>query len=225
VSTKLKPFIKRRPRVGLYVGAMEWYWTMTGMIGLAEAIQDDAKRLTRLLREHDLEVIDTGVVSSHLESAAVGKRLREEKVDVVIIYHGTYVDDRMTYAFLEEYGPGPLVLLHTQGLDSIPTDFSLIDYARCWGNNSVIQIISSMKRMTPNRQIAHVFGHMEKAASEAAVYARAAKTLRNVRNCKVAYLPHRCNDAPMYDIFPDDTADDEQKRRSDLLRLHPRVGR
>lgn len=203
---ELKPFVMRKPRVGLYVGGMEWYWTMTGMTDLRGAIQDDARRLTQLLREQELDVIDTGVASSEAESAAVGRRLRDEKVDLVIIYHGTYVDDRMTYAFLEEYGSGPIILLHTQGLNNIPTDFSLIDYARCWGNNSVVQLISSLKRMAPNRQIAHVFGHMNKVAQDVAFSARAAKALRNVRDCKAAYLPHRCNGAPMYDVFPDDTA-------------------
>ncbi|MEX0642720.1 MAG: hypothetical protein WD468_08475 [Pirellulales bacterium] len=206
MTTALKPFVMRRPRIGLYVGAMEWYWTMTGMGELRDAVSQDALRLKRLLGEQGVDVVDVGVVSSHVESAAAGRRLRDEKVDLVVVYHGTYVDDRMTYAFLEEYGPGPLVLLHTQGVDGIPLDFSLIDYARCWGNNSVVQIISSMKRMVPDRRIGYVFGRMDRAVSEVAVYARAAKALKNVRGCKVAYLPHRCNDAPMYDIFPDDTA-------------------
>ncbi len=205
MSNQLKPFVMRRPRVGLYVGAMEWYWTMTGMTALEQAVRDDAERLISLLGEQDLDVVYPGLIISEEESGAAGRRFRDEKVDLVILYHGTYVDDRMTFAFLEEYNSGPLVLLHTQGLDEIPKDFSLIDYARCWGNNSSVQVVSSMMRMTPDRQIAYTFGHMEQAASQAAVYARAAKAIRNVRGSKIAYLPHRCDDAPMFDIFPDDT--------------------
>jgi len=196
---------RRKPRVGVFVGAMEWYWTMTGMEALREAVIADAKRFSGLLAEQGLEVIDSGMVSSHEESAQAGRRFRDEQVDLTVFYHGTYVDDKMTFAFLEAYGERPLILTHTQGLDAIPEDFSLIDYARCWGNNSAVQIISSAKRMCPRRHIGYVFGHMPKAAGQIASYARAAKAMANVRRYKLAYLPHRCNDAPMYDTFPDDT--------------------
>lgn len=205
MPSTLKKFVMRKPRVGLYVGAMEWYWTMTGMEALREAVMADAGRLRQLLEGQGLEVIDSGMVASTERSAAVGKQFRDEAVDLVILYHATYVDDRMMYAFLGQYGDGPLVLAHTQGVDNIPEDFSLIDYARCWGNNSVVQLISSMKRMRPKRRVGYAFGHMPKVAKQLASYARAAKAVQNVRRCKVAYLPHRCNDAPMFDTFPDDT--------------------
>src|SRR5262249_46012961 len=123
----LKPFVMRRPRVGLYVGAMEWYWTTTGMEALRDAVTADADRVARLLGGQELDVVAPGIVSTHDESAAIGRRLRDERVDLVVVYHSTYVDDRMTFAFLEEYGAGPIVLMHTQGVDSIPADFSLID--------------------------------------------------------------------------------------------------
>jgi L-arabinose isomerase len=205
LSTKLKKFEARRPRVGVVFGAMEWYWTMTGMEALKEALVADAKRFSSLLADQGLEVIESGMVCSHEQSAATGKQFRDQKVDLVVFCHGTYVDDKMTFAFLGEYGNGPLVLAHTQGLDEIPEDFQLIDYARCWGNNSSVQILSSMKRMTPDRRIGYVFGHMPDVAEQIGSYARAAKAMQNVRQCRVGYLPHRCNDAPMYDIFPDDT--------------------
>lgn len=123
MSIRLKEFIMRKPRIGVFVGAMEWYWTMTGMEALKDAIIADARRLSGLLAEHDLEVINSGMVCSHEESAAAGKRFRDEKVDLAVFYHGTYVDDKMTFAFLDEYGSGPLILAHTQGLDNIPEDF------------------------------------------------------------------------------------------------------
>lgn len=204
LRNKLSPAL-RKPRVGLFVGAMEWYWTMTGMEKLRQAVVADARRLSELLTAAGLELIDSGLVASHQESAAAGNRFREEKVDLAVFYHGTYVDDKMTFAFLEEYGDGPLILAHTQGLDSIPEEFTLIDYARCWGNNSSVQIISTAKRMAPNRHIGYVFGHMPQAATQIASYARAAKAISNMRRYKIAYLPHRCNDAPMFDTFPDDT--------------------
>ena len=204
-EANLKPFTMRQPRVGLFVGAMEWYWTMTGMEALKEAIVADGRRLAALLQGQGLDVVSTDLVGSHAESAAAGQRFRDEAVDLVVFYHGTYVDDKMTYAFLDTYGDGPILLAHTQGLDEIPEDFSLIDYARCWGNNSCVQIIGSAMRMRPQRAVAYVFGHMEKVVGEVASYARAAKAIANVKQCKVGFLPHRCNDAPMYDTFPDET--------------------
>ena len=202
---ELKRFRMRKPGVGIFVGAMEWYWTQTGLDALGEAVMADAKRLSGLLAAEGLEVVDSGMVSSHEQAAAAGKRFREEKVDLAVFYHGTYVDDKMTFAFLHEYGAGPLVLAHTQGIDRIGEDFTLTDYARCWGNNSAVQIISSAKRMRPKRHIGYAFGPMPEIVTQIASYARAAKAMANVRQCKVGYLPHRCADAPMYDTFPDDT--------------------
>jgi len=126
-------------------------------------------------------------------------------VDLAVFYHGTYVGDKMTYAFLDAYGDGPVLLAHTQGLDGIPEDMSLIDYARCWGNNSCVKIVGSAMRIRPNRGMAYAFGHMEEVVVEIASYARAAKAIARVKQCKVGFLPHRCNDAPMYDTFPDET--------------------
>lgn len=205
MNSALKPFVMRPPRVGLFVGAMEWYWTMTGMEALREAVAADGRRLRDLLDAAGLEVVDSGLVSSHEQSAATGRRFRDEKVDLAVFYHGTYVDDKMTYAFLDEYGGGPVLLAHTQGMDTIPDDFSLIDYARCWGNNSCVQIIGSAMRMRPQRVIAYAFGHMPAVVAKVASYARAAKAIANVRGSTIAFLPHRCNDAPMYDTFPDET--------------------
>ena len=202
----LRIFRQQRPKVGLFVGAMEWYWTMTGMGDLRDAVVRDGRRLATLLEEAGLEVLDSGLVSSHEEAAAAGRRFRDEKVDLAVFYHGTYVDDKMTCAFLDDYGAGPLILAHTQGLDEIPQDFSLIDYARCWGNNSSVQIVSSLKRIAPDRHVGYAFGHMPDVAQHVASYGRAAKAMQAVRRCRVGYLPHRCNDAPMYDTFPDDTA-------------------
>ena len=201
----LKPFVMRKPRVGLFVGAMQWYWTMTGMEALKAAVVADGERLADLLAQQGVDVLSTELIASHDDAAAAGRRFRDQKVDLVVFYHGTYVDDKMTYAFLEEYGDGAVVLAHTQGLDEIPEEFSLIDYARCWGNNSCVQIIGSAMRLRPNRTIAYAFGHMPDVAEQVASYARAAKAITNVKNCKVGFLPHRCNDAPMYDTFPDET--------------------
>ncbi|MAE67364.1 MAG: hypothetical protein CMJ18_24145 [Phycisphaeraceae bacterium] len=205
MSNQLKPFVMRKPRIGLFVGAMEWYWTMTGMEALKEAVEADGRRLAGLLEAEGIEVVGSGLVASHEDSAAMGRRFRDDGVDAVVFYHATYVDDKMTYAFLDEFGDRPVILAHTQGLDEIPEDFSLIDYSRCWGNNSCVQIVGSAIRMRPGRTIAYAFGHMPEVARQVASYARAAKAIANVKQCRVGFLPHRCNDAPMYDTFPDET--------------------
>jgi hypothetical protein len=145
---------------------MEWYWTMTGMQQLQGAVIRDAQRLRGLLEDQGIEVIDSGLVATPGQSAAAGKRFLDQGVDLAILYHGTYVDDRTSYAFLDNCGDLPLVLAHTQGMDNIPEDFSLIDYARCWGNNSAVQVLSSLKRIRPTRQVCYVFGHMPHAAKQ-----------------------------------------------------------
>jgi hypothetical protein len=47
-------------------------------------------------------------------STEAGKQFREEAVDLAVIYHGTYADDRMMYAFLEQYDDGPAIVAHHQ---------------------------------------------------------------------------------------------------------------
>jgi hypothetical protein len=47
----LRIFRQQRPKVGLFVGAMEWYWTMTGMGDLRDAVVRDGRRLATLLEE------------------------------------------------------------------------------------------------------------------------------------------------------------------------------
>jgi len=61
----LKKFTVRQPRIGLFVGAMEWYWTMTGMEDLKAVVLADGRRLAALLAAQGIEVISTDVVSSH----------------------------------------------------------------------------------------------------------------------------------------------------------------
>jgi hypothetical protein len=57
------------------------------------------------------------------QPAAAGKRSRDEKVHWAAFHHDTCVDDKMTFAFLKEYGGGWLILAHTQGLATSPKIF------------------------------------------------------------------------------------------------------
>ena len=59
---------------------------MTGMEALREAVLADAARFCQLLKSEGLEIIDSGMVSSHSESAAAGKRFR----DAVLLSLGVY---------------------------------------------------------------------------------------------------------------------------------------
>ena len=83
----------------------------------------------------------------------------------------------------------------------------LEDYGRTWGNNSVVQIHGTLKRMKQGLRMGFVFGGFDnpRALREIGEYARAAKAVRNLKGKLVTFLPHRSACVPMYDTFPDET--------------------
>ena len=193
-------------KIGLFVGGMEQYWTETGMEGLREIMERDARGLEKVLQEN-FDVVYPGLATNVAESEKVGRILRQEQVDIALMYHACYVDDAMSLVFLKGLGDIFPVLFFSQGLAGIPKDFTLLDAARTWGNNSAVQLGGTLKRMRPNLKFGFVFGALNDpgAIKEIDEYARAIKAVKKLGQSKVAYLPHRSAAVPMYDTYPDDT--------------------
>ncbi|MCL5103327.1 MAG: hypothetical protein M1133_04330 [Armatimonadetes bacterium] len=196
----------KKGKIGLFAGGIEGYWTDTGMKDLPALLDSDAKRLARLL-ENDFEIIYPGFAQNVAEAERIGNALRNENVDIALVYHATYVDDAMSLAFLDNLGATLPVLLLSQGIKGIPSDVGLIDAGRCWGNNSMIQLTGTLKRMRPDFKYGLMLSSFDNPMlpSELAEYVRAAKAVRKLKKSTITYLPHRSAAVPMYDTFPDDT--------------------
>lgn len=193
-------------KIGLFAGGIETYWKDTGMKGLPERIDQDAKRLAKKMGK-EFEVIYPGLAGNVADAVRIGKTLREAGVHLGLMYHATYVDDAMSVAFLEEMTGIFTVLFQSQGINRFIEKMDLVDYGRSWGNNSSVQFPGTIKRLKPDSRFGFVFGGLENPTvlQEIGEYARAAGAVRNLKGRLVTFLPHRSLGVPMYDTFPDET--------------------
>lgn len=195
----------QRPRVGLFAGGMEQYWTECGMDDLPAALEADVLRLKSSL-EMTCEVVYPRLAVNAPDAAYIGRTFREQRVDLVLMVHATYVDDAMTLALLDETRGIYPVLFLTQGLPGVPENLNLIEAARCWGVNSAVQLPGSFRRLWGDFRCGFVFGHAgePRALREIEAYAVAAHAVRRLRQMKIGMLPHRSAGAPMFDTYPDE---------------------
>ena len=194
-----------RPKIGIFAGGIEWYWKETGMKELKNALEKDIRFLIDMLSSRS-DVFYPGMAGNAEDAARIGRELSESKVDIALMHHATYIEDAMTLAFMDELcNIFPVVFL-SQGVKGIPNDFTLIDYGRCWGNNSAAQVTGTLRRMKRER-FGFVFGHIDnpRPINEIIEYGLAGMAVKRLKGSKIAYLPHRCCGATMYDTFPDDT--------------------
>jgi len=196
---------KKRIRIGLYSGGIQHYWTEMGMKGLPEVLEKDIDRLIHIL-EKDFDVVYPGFAANARDSEKIGRSIRDREGEMALMYHATYLDDEMSLAFLDELGDIFPVLFHSQGFHTFRKQADLIDAGRSWGNNSIVQLPGTLKRLRPNLRFGYVFGNFDdpRAVSEIGEYARATRAVKRLRGCKIAFLPHRSNAVPMYDTFPDE---------------------
>ena len=194
-----------KTRIGLFAGGIEQYWTEAGMQDLPGRLDADARRLAAALG-HEFEVVYPHLAGNASEAHRIGQVFRTEAVDLVLMYHATYVDDAMTMALLDEVGDIFPVLFQSQGIEGFIDVNDLIDAGRSWGNNSSVQLSGTLKRLKPDLGFGFVFGGLEnpRALREIREYARAARAVRSLKGRRVGFLPHRCIGVPMYDTYPDE---------------------
>lgn len=160
--------------------------------GIALCSRKNALKLMKRL-EKNCEVICPFLVGKEAEARKAGKIFMENEVDIVLMYHATYVDDAMSVALIDELKGIFLRLFLSQGLPNIPESVSMIESGICWGVNSLVQLPGSLKRLWSDFNYGFVFGHIENdhAISEIAQYAKAARCVKNLKGKTIAFLPHR----------------------------------
>jgi hypothetical protein len=85
-----------------------------------------------------IHVVYPGVAGNVEESAHKAREIREADVDVVVIYHATYVDDAMSLAVFDELGPKIMTTIaymrvSTGGQEVDPQRLAILDYAHRQG--------------------------------------------------------------------------------------------
>jgi L-fucose isomerase-like protein len=194
-----------RPKIGLFAGGIEQYWTECGMDGLPSAMERDVRKL-KVRLENKCEVLYPFLVKNEADAKKAGAIFLENNVDMVLMYHATYIDDMMTVAMIDRIKTIFPVLFLSQGLPGIPDDFSLIESGTCWGVNSAVQLPGSFRRLWKKFNFGFVFGHIDddEAINEITRYALAARCVNNLKGKMIGFLPHRSAGVPMYDTFPDE---------------------
>jgi L-fucose isomerase-like protein len=195
-----------KPKIGLFAGGIEQYWTECGMDELPAALERDIARLRSSLKR-DCDVLYPLLVKNESDAVKAGKYFLKNEVDMVLMYHATYIDDAMTVAMVDEIKDIFPVLFLSQGLSGIPDELSLTESGTCWGVNSAAQLPGSFRRLWKEFNHGFVFGHIEdgSAISDIIQYARAAKCVKNLKRKMIGFLPHRSAGVPMYDTFPDES--------------------
>ena len=193
-------------KIGLFSGGIECYWKETGMKTLPDLLKQDIPQLIDILEKRNLEVFYPGFAGNDADAEKMGKLMRQEDVDMALMYHATYIEDSMSLAFLDQLGDIFPVLFLSQGLPTFSGNTSLIDAGRTWGVNSSVQLPGTLKRLRPNLKFGFVFGSMNNPETirEIEEWARAAKAVKKLRRSKIAFLPHRSASISMYDTFPDE---------------------
>lgn len=193
-------------RIGLFSGGIEQYWKETGMKDLPAVLDRDIRRLENILKEKEFEVFYPLFAANDADAEQAGRLMRQEDVDMALIYHATYIEDSMTLAFLDQLSNIFPVLFLSQGLRDFSGEINLIDAGRTWGVNSSVQLPGTLNRLRPNLRFGFVFGSMDNPETirEIEEYAKAAKAVKKLRGSKIAFLPHRSAAASMYDTFPDE---------------------
>ncbi len=194
-----------RPKIGLFAGGIEQYWKECGMDDLPAAMERDVQRLKKRL-ERECDVLYPFLVVNEQDARKAGRFFLDNGADLILMYHATYLDDRMSVAMIRESrGIFPLLFL-SQGLAGIPDRFSLTESGTCWGVNSATQLPGSFKRLWRDFRHGFVFGHLEdeRPIGEIVRYAKAARCVGRLQGKRIGFLPHRSAGVPMYDTFPDE---------------------
>ncbi len=194
-----------KPKLGLFSGGIETYWKHTGMHDLPNALEHDIGRLQNALQSH-CEVVYPGLVTNEQDAIRAARTFRDAEVDLVVMYHATYLDDAMSVTLLREIGDIFPVLYFSQGLPGLQGHPSPTDWGRTWGVNSAVQLPGSLQRLWPGFRLGFAFGHLESERSirELVEYAHAAQATWRLAHSTIGFLPHRSAAVPMYDTFPDE---------------------
>lgn len=197
---------KVRIEIGLFSGGIEQYWKETGMKSLPDVLKQDIQKLIEILESKNFDVFYPGFASNDADAEKIGKSMREEGVDLALMYHATYIEDSMSLVFLDQLGDIFPVLFLSQGFSNFSGDLNLIDAGRSWGVNSNVQLPGTLKRLRPNLRFGFVFGNIDDpdALKEIEEFAVAAKAVKKLRHSKIAIFPHRSAIVSMYDTFPDE---------------------
>lgn len=196
----------KRLKIGLVTVGFFEYWRMFPETLKANVTADLGvvyEQLSRQLPQD--EVIWPGLIDTLDTAEAAGRKLAEQRVDLIVYVAGTYCPDYMAIQALEHVRHAPVILFNTQHANKIDLH---TNYENILRNSALIantQLAATFRKMGWYRGLKVVVGAIgdEDAYGEMTAYIRAYKAYDQLKRTNIGVVGHVFRG--MYDFEYDKT--------------------
>ncbi len=191
------PYLRpRKPRVGLFMTAGDWFWEIAGDLtksrfaGLAKIAEDAAAKVEKKLAA-TMEVVSSGVIRTAEAAIAATEKFRTAHVDMVVVCNLIWSEDQPVHELLRRMPDVPLILWCYQIEGTLPDPMDEVELFKLCGPVGTLQ--NSGVIYKAGRDIGFVFGPSsdEQCLQELNEYAQAARVAQDLRGATIGLLPHR----------------------------------
>ncbi|WP_214630395.1 hypothetical protein [Paenibacillus agaridevorans] len=189
----------------LTVGFFE-YWRMFPGTMRANVNEDMTCVYTHLCEVLDQDaVIWPGLIDTLDTADKAGKKLAEERVDIIVYVAGTYCPDYMAIQALEHIRHAPVILFNTQTSNKINLQTNYENILRNSALIASLQLAATFRKMGWYPDLKVVVGsiHDTAAYGEIKKYIRAYKVFQQLKNTNIGVIGHVFRG--MYDFEYDKT--------------------
>lgn len=197
----------RKPRVGLFMTAGDWFWEIAGdpeksFSGLAKLVEDAADKIRARLGK-TMEIIDSGIVRNPKEAVTAVEKFNREDIDLVVTCCLIWSEDQPIHELLRRIINVPLVLWCYQIEGTIPEPMDEIQLFKLCGPVGTLQNSGVLKKAGWDN-IGFVFGPSDdpQCIDELNDYAEAARLAKDLRSAVIGHLPYR--NYPMMSTYVDE---------------------
>lgn len=184
-----------KPRIGLLIMANEWFWKYK-MFGpdFLELINRDVEFINSRLNEF-AEVITTGIILNEEQALEAIKEIKSKDADLLLICPIIWTSDIPLIEMLKETPKDtPIILWFYSPYEKLPNRLNVSDFIRATGPVGALQFSNVLKRERRNFSVVVGTKYEESVYREVYSYARAARTVKELRKSKLGLLPWRYPD-------------------------------
>lgn len=184
-----------KPKIGLAIMANEWFWKYK-MFGsdFLELINRDVEYINSKLSEF-AEVITTGIILNEEQALEAIKEIKDMDADLLLICPIIWTSDIPLIEMLRETPKDiPIILWFYSPYEKLPSRLSIRDFIRATGSVGALQFSNVLKREGRNFSVVVGTKYEESLFKEIHTYARAARTVKELRKSRLGLLPWRYPD-------------------------------
>jgi L-arabinose isomerase len=185
-----------RPKAGLLLLSAEWFIQVGAHQGrfsdLPRNLDQDAAQIEASLASA-MDVVNPGILTARQQVTEAVARFKQEDVDLVIVCHVTWAEDRLILEAVQQLPSVPLLLWCYAPFSRLPDPLSMSAMFRASGAVGTLQASGPLKRL--GRSFGYAFGSYANpsAIQQIVAYAQAARVARRLRRAVIGVLPYRCD--------------------------------